>query len=142
MNKYQILETTFQDQLQNIKQIRQQVFIEEQHVPIELEWDGLDDEAIHLIVFNNQLPIATSRLLKDGHIGRMAVMPKWRNQGVGTAMLLKLIKIAHQHDLKKVFLSSQVTAIDFYTKQGFNITSDTYLDAGIPHKDMQLNLME
>ena len=86
MNKYQIVETAFQDQLENIKQIRQRVFIEEQHVPIELEWDGLDADAIHLIVLNNQRPIATSRLLKDGHIGRMAVMLEWRNQGVGTAI--------------------------------------------------------
>jgi len=69
-------------------------------------------------------------------------MPDWRNQGIGTAMLLKLIEIARQLNHKAVFLSAQVGAIDFYSKQGFNIDSDTYMDAGIPHRDMILNLTE
>lgn len=142
MNKFFIKQTRFKDDIAGIQHVREQVFIKEQHVPVELEWDGLDDEAVHLLVTHNNHPVATSRMLADGHIGRMAVMPDWRNQGIGTAMLLKLIEIARQLNHKAVFLSAQVGAIDFYSKQGFNIDSDTYMDAGIPHRDMILNLTE
>jgi len=136
-----IKQTSFKEEMSNIKHIREQVFINEQHVPVELEWDEYDPDAIHLIVLDEKhVPIATSRMLSDGHIGRMAVIPEWRTQGIGTAMLLKLINIAKQHNLEAVFLSAQLEAIDFYKKQGFNVKSDTYMDAGIPHKDMGLNL--
>lgn len=123
-----------------IKYIREQVFIIEQHVPVELEWDGLDDDAVQLLVTDNEQPVATSRMLHDGHIGRMAVMPEHRYKGIGSQMLLKLIDIAKQLGLGRVFLSAQVEAIDFYRKYGFTVDSETYMDAGIPHKDMSLNL--
>ena len=135
-----IKETRFQDEMDNIKFIREQVFIIEQHVPEELEWDGLDDEATQLIVMQNNKPVATSRMLDDGHIGRMAVLPSYRNQGVGSKMLLKLINIAKGNNLPAALLSAQVEAIDFYLKHGFTINSETYMDAGIPHKDMILKL--
>ena len=142
MANFTIKQTTFNDDMDAIKYIREQVFIKEQHVPVELEWDGLDDKAIQLLVTDNQQPIATSRMLSDGHIGRMAVIQAYRNQGIGSQMLLKLIEIARQNGLDKVFLSAQVEAIDFYQKYGFTINSETYMDAGIPHKDMSMNLFK
>ena len=140
MNNTAVTQTRFQDDMDAIKSIRQQVFIEEQQVPVELEWDGLDDDAVQLLVTKNGKPVATSRMLSDGHIGRMAVMADYRHQGLGSQMLLKLIEIAKQNGLSRVFLSAQVEAIDFYQKYGFTVDSETYMDAGIPHKDMSLNL--
>jgi predicted GNAT family N-acyltransferase len=142
MSDFIIKQTNFNTDADAIKHIREQVFIEEQHVPVELEWDGLDDEAIQILVTDNDQPIATSRMLSDGHIGRMAVMTAYRNQGIGSQMLIRLIKIARQNGLDKVFLSAQVEAIDFYLKHSFTVNSETYMDAGIPHKDMILNLRE
>lgn len=141
MSSFTIQQTSFDDNKQAIMFVREQVFIKEQHVPVELEWDEYDADAIHLVVMDkNHKPIATSRLLDNGHIGRMAVLKGWRKQGIGKKMLSMLSDIAREKGLSRVFLSAQVDAIDFYQKQGFNIISDTYMDAGIPHKDMILNL--
>ncbi|MEJ2142975.1 MAG: GNAT family N-acetyltransferase [Gammaproteobacteria bacterium] len=140
MNDFVIKQTTFNENRDAIVSIREQVFNKEQHVPEELEWDGLDDDAVQLLVMNHEQPVATSRMLNDGHIGRMAVIPAFRKQGIGSQMLSRLINIAKQKGLTRVFLSAQVEAIDFYRKHGFTVNSDIYLDAGIFHQDMYLNL--
>ena len=142
MSNFTIKQTSFNDAMAAIKYIRDEVFIKEQHVPVELEWDGLDEKAVQLLATDKGQPVATSRMLEDGHIGRMAVMPTYRNQGIGSQMLHKLIEIAKHNGLGKVFLSAQVEAIDFYQKYGFTVDSEAYMDAGIPHKDMSLNLLD
>ncbi|MGD8812250.1 MAG: GNAT family N-acetyltransferase [Thioalkalispiraceae bacterium] len=142
MSNFVIKQTRFHDDENAIRLIREQVFINEQHVPVELEWDGLDDEAIHLLVTTNKHPVATARLLADGHIGRMAVLPGFRRQGIGSTMLSRLVELAKQKGLSSVFLSAQVAAIDFYQKHGFTIDSDVYMDAGIPHRDMVLGFTD
>ena len=114
MSNFIIKQTNFNDDMAAIKFIREEVFIKEQHVPVELEWDGLDEKAVQLLVTNNGQPVATSRMLDDGHIGRMAVLPTYRNQGIGRQMLHKLIKTAKHNGLDKVFLSAQVDAFVFY----------------------------
>jgi predicted GNAT family N-acyltransferase len=140
MNNFTIKQTRFQDDREGIMFVREQVFIKEQHVPVKLEWDGMDDDATHLLVLRDGRPVATSRLLADGHIGRMAVMPEFRRQGIGSAMLATLTKIAEEKGLSAVFLAAQVEAIDFYQKHGFTVNSEIYMDAGIPHRDMRWNL--
>ena len=110
-------------------------------MPEELEWDQDDAHCFHVLVLdNNKQPIATARMKADGHIGRMAVLKDYRHHGLGTAMLNELIKIARQQKLKKVYLHAQTSAIGFYEKQGFEIYSDEFMDAGIPHMSMQLCL--
>jgi len=123
-----------------IEQIRRRVFIQEQNVPEELEWDGLDETAIHLLARSGNEPVATARMLADGHIGRLAVLPDWRHQGVGRAMLERLLTIARQQRLPTVFLNAQLNAVDFYAKSGFIGQGETFMDAGIPHKRMVLEL--
>lgn len=118
--------------------IRRRVFIEEQHVPEALEWDGLDSGAMHLLALIDGNPVGCARLLPGGRIGRMAVLPEWRRQGVGGAMLQALIAAARRQGLQQVTLSAQVHAIAFYQRHGFSICSDIYPDAGIPHQDMTL----
>ena len=125
--------------------IRKKVFIEEQKVPEELEWDEFDELCIHVLVTNHQNnPIATGRIKPDGHIGRMAVLKEYRNTGIGTAILKELIKSAHNNHqgkhLTKVYLHAQTTAIPFYEKQGFISCSDEFMDANIPHKTMEKQL--
>ena len=137
MDNYQIIKTTFQRDLKPITFIREQVFIEEQHVPVELEWDGLDEQAIHLLATNNlHQPIGTVRLLADGHIGRMAVLASWRKQGVGSKLLNEITQISRQIGLKHVFLNAQTTAVKFYSQHGFNANAEVFMDAGIPHQYM------
>jgi predicted GNAT family N-acyltransferase len=123
-----------------LEEIRRRVFIEEQAVPESLEWDGLDEGAIHVLACDsNGHSIGCGRLLPEGRIGRMAVLPEWRGKGVGSAMLQALLEIAREQDMAEVSLSAQVTAIPFYEKAGFTVCSEIYQDAGIPHRDMILN---
>jgi len=117
--------------------IRREVFIQEQKVPEELEWDEFDVVAEHILVLNKEnRAIATGRIKADGHIGRMAVLKTYRQKGIGSEILLALLVIAKNNNLSRVYLHAQVSAITFYEKQGFICSSDEFLDAGIPHKSM------
>jgi len=117
-----------------IKNIRESVFIKEQKVPEELEWDSEDSTAMHIIAKDKAGQIiATSRLLSNGHIGRMAVLKTYRRQGIGTDMLNKLLEKSKALGLNCVFLNAQTTAIGFYINSGFEVQGEEFMDAGIPH---------
>jgi predicted GNAT family N-acyltransferase len=124
-----------------IRSIRQRVFVEEQNVPQELEWDTTDQSAEHfLAVVDGNKAAATARLYgvpgATGFIGRMAVLPQFRGQRVGQALLQHLIchGAAHYAQLQ---LSAQQHAVEFYQRAGFHLCSDPYDDAGIVHFDMR-----
>lgn len=126
---------------ESLSKIRRTVFIEEQQVPEELEWDNDDETCVHILVTNsNNIPIATARMKMNGHIGRMAVLKDYRNTGIGSDMLKELIDFAQTIKIKSVYLNAQKSAIAFYEIHGFRTTSDEFMDAGIPHKSMALDL--
>lgn len=126
-----------------IRSVREQVFIHEQAVPEALEWDGLDEECLHLLAMHPRHgALATARLCYDGrtghaHIGRMAVLKDWRQQGIGSAMLDMLIEHADMQGLDALELNAQTHAVGFYRKSGFEVCGEEFLDAGIPHYRMQ-----
>jgi predicted GNAT family N-acyltransferase len=120
--------------------IRRQVFIVEQQVPEPLEWDGLDEEAIHLLACTESGAVGCARLLAGGQLGRMAVLEEYRGQGIGQALLQTAMAICHARGWHVVTLSAQTHAIGFYTGAGFTVCSEEYPDAGIPHRDMKLVL--
>ena len=94
---------SWKDAADALSDIRRRVFIDEQGVPPELEWDGLDTSAMHVMATSREgEAIGTARLLPDGQIGRMAVLAQWRGTGVGTAMLQRLI--AHAPVRERLFL--------------------------------------
>ncbi|SDK67519.1 Predicted N-acyltransferase, GNAT family [Methylophilus rhizosphaerae] len=123
------------------RMIRLHVFIEEQKVPVELEWDSADETAMHLLASVDDQPAACARVLPDGHIGRMAVLPEWRGRGIGMALLLQAIQVCRQLEVTHARLSAQTHAIAFYQQAGFDICSEPYSDANILHVDMQLELV-
>jgi predicted GNAT family N-acyltransferase len=130
------------DGLSQLKNIREKVFIQEQKVTPQLEWDGMDEKAIHFLVFNDKAAIGCARaiVIKDHmQLGRMAVLKEYRGQGVGGALIEKAMTIAKLNQLSAIYISAQCHAIDFYKKFGFEVTSDIYLDAEIPHRDMTLD---
>lgn len=92
----------------------------------------------HFVVYDQDQPIATARLLQNNSVGRVAVLKAYRGQGIGSMIMLEIIRQAHQQDLKFLHLSSQVHAISFYEKLGFSIQGDAYDECGIPHIKMQL----
>jgi predicted GNAT family N-acyltransferase len=133
-----IAEVNWANAQEQLRSIREQVFIIEQKVPSDLEWDGLDEQSYHLLAYaENDSPIGTARMLLDGHIGRMAVLVNHRNQGVGSELLFGLLDIARRHYINKVYLHSQLQAVEFYRRHNFEIISEEFMDAGIPHVTMQ-----
>ena len=116
--------------------IRHEVFVGEQNVPDELEIDGLDDEAKHVLAFVDDVPIGTGRILSDGHIGRVAVLKNFRGLGIGKSIMKELIKWAQDISLKKVWLSSQWHAHSFYLDLDFVCVGEIYKEAGIDHIKM------
>ncbi|WP_435103714.1 GNAT family N-acetyltransferase [Arhodomonas sp. AD133] len=121
--------------------LRAAVFIEEQSVPEDLEWDGIDDECLHVVALTpDGTCVATARLTTDEHIGRMAVHPDWRGRGVGLAMLERLVGLARERDYTRLALAAQVQAQAFYAKLGFEAYGDVFDDAGIPHRMMARDL--
>ncbi len=136
-----IRSATWQQDEQALRQIREQVFIEEQNVPTELEWDGEDETAFHLLAEDSEgNPIGTARMLPDGHIGRVAVLTRWRHCGIGSLLMQEMMRQAREKGHRKVFLDAQVAAIEFYRKLGFQTEGKTFLDAGILHRHMVLEL--
>jgi len=118
--------------------IRLTVFVEEQRVPVEIEWDDEDAKSIHALAYDTQgAAIATGRLLPDGHIGRMAVLQAWRGQGVGGAILERLIEVARERGDREIELFAQTHAIPFYRRYGFVENGEVFEEAGIPHQAMR-----
>ena len=120
--------------------IRFTVFVEEQGVPIDIELDGQDVLSVHAIVFDEEKPVATGRLLPDGHIGRMAVLKDWRRRGIGALMLQSLMQRAKERGYPEVALSAQIQAVPFYRAHGFVAEGEEYLEAGIRHQAMKRRL--
>ncbi|MBI5752908.1 MAG: GNAT family N-acetyltransferase [Hydrogenophilales bacterium] len=141
---YSIRLVTWQAAESQLRIIRTEVFIHEQGVPEELEWDGEDPHAIHVLAMDaGGNPIGTARLLLHGslaHIGRMAVLPAWRRQGVGAGLLQVLLDTVRQRGVNGVFLNAQTYAAPFYERFDFVREGEEFLDAGIPHYRMTLGL--
>jgi len=124
-----------------LRAIRETVFIHEQHVPVELEWDEFDANCLHMLALDSAgYPIGTARLLPDGHIGRMAVLKDWRGRSVGSALLLRLLAEARKRHLQQVIVNAQTYAAVFYARFGFQTAGEEFIDAGIPHVRMVLQL--
>jgi predicted GNAT family N-acyltransferase len=122
--------------------VRERVFIEEQQVPRELEWDEWDETSDHAVAFDARgNPIGTARLLPDGRIGRMAVLKDWRRQGVGAGLLGAILDRARSRSLARVTLHAQTQAAGFYRRFGFSERGGEFVEAGIPHVEMTLELL-
>jgi len=120
-----------------LRRIRYDVFVVEQRVPEVLEWDEADAESMHALASDAAgVPIGCARLLRDGHIGRVAVARDWRERGVGTALMLHLIDRARARGDAEVIVNAQVAAMPFYERHGFIASGDVFEEAGIAHRVM------
>ena len=119
-----------------LRAVREQVFVREQAVPLELEWDEFDPLCQHVVAEDAGKAIGTGRLLPDGHIGRMAVLASWRGQGVGRALLEALLRLAHDRGIRRVKLNAQSRAVGFYQRHGFVAEGQEFIEAGIAHRAM------
>ena len=122
--------------------IRKRVFIDEQGVPEEMELDEYDPLAQHALAYLYSECIGTARLVtlpgNVGRIGRMAVLPMYRKQGLGGELLCALLELSKSQGITKLELHAQLSAIAFYEQYGFIAQGDIYDEADIAHRDMIL----
>ncbi len=146
LNKLTIKKVSWQTHKNQLRKLRHDVFVKEQHVSEKEEWDNNDETAIHFLCLDNpsfgniEEPIATARLLPSGQIGRMAVAKNYRNSGLGKKILNTVLSCDEAKKHKTLFLHAQLSAIPFYEKLGFTIKNDIeFEDAGIMHKTMEFH---
>ena len=121
--------------------IRTNVFVDEQGVPPDLECDGRDADATHFLATDKAgNPVGVARLLADGQIGRIAVLPAFRRRGIGRRMLDLAMDTARARGDGRVWLHAQIDAQDLYLQAGFRIVGERFMEAGIPHIAMERDL--
>ncbi|MDD2701180.1 MAG: GNAT family N-acetyltransferase [Sideroxydans sp.] len=124
-----------------LRAIREAVFIREQGVPEELEWDEFDETCRHALALSlSGEAVGCGRILPNGHIGRIAVMQSWRKQKVGTALMEALLDEARSRKYPAVDVDAQMHAVPFYQNFGFATVGEQFMDAGLPHIKMTLEL--
>ena len=132
-----IIETRWDEHEAALRGLRQNVFINEQHVPEELEWDGEDSAAIHFLALDaEQQPVGCIRLLPTGQISRLCVLSEQRNNGVGSSLLVAAEEAARAKGMEEIFLHAQTHATSFYEAAGFAVSGGIFMDANIPHRQM------
>lgn len=124
-----------------LEAIRREVFIVEQQVPEEMEWDADDASCVHALALLDGHAVGCGRLLPDGHIGRMAVRAPFRSTGVGRALLQALVAEARRRGMRELVLHAQTHALRFYEAQGFVADGPEFDEAGIPHRRMSQALV-
>lgn len=127
------------DDMKLVYEIRMEVFVSEQGVPAELEIDGLDSQAVHVLALVDGVPAGCARMLlkgEDAKIGRVAVRKSMRRYGIGSGLCKLLFSIAREESVGKIIIGSQLTAVDFYETLGFEKEGDVFMEAGIAHIKM------
>lgn len=124
--------------LPDARDIRQIVFVEEQG--FQHEFDDYDEQAYHIVVYDDEKPIATARTYEQPNgsypIGRVAVLKEYRKYGIGRMMITKLHEFLHNHGVTQTFVCAQVTARGFYEKLGYEAEEGVVDDEGVPHINM------
>jgi YbgC/YbaW family acyl-CoA thioester hydrolase len=126
---------------EHARAIRTEVFVQEQNIPADMEWDEADHNCLHAVAYNRYgLPLATGRLLEHvpgvAKIGRMAVRQPMRGSRVGRAVLDALMKAARERGDREAVLHAQTSAAAFYSRAGFAARGPEFDEAGIAHVEM------
>ncbi|MCC7286839.1 MAG: YbgC/FadM family acyl-CoA thioesterase [Burkholderiaceae bacterium] len=127
------------------RKIRSQVFVDEQNIPADMEWDGADDGCVHALARNRfGIPLGTGRMLEHvpgvAKIGRMAVLAPMRGGHIGRAVLDALLQHARERGDREALLHAQLGAAPFYSRAGFVARGAVFEEAGIPHIEMVRSL--
>ncbi|WP_207655806.1 GNAT family N-acetyltransferase [Vallitalea okinawensis] len=129
------------DNLHEAFEIRKKVFVEEQNVPQELEYDEYDRQADHIIIYEGNQPVATGRLFETDDsifmLGRIAVLREYRGKSIGDFLVRMMVRKAFDEGAKEVQLHAQLSVKKFYEKLGFIAYGDIFDEAGIDHIHMK-----
>lgn len=137
MTRIKVVSTTWAKDRVSLREIRDIVFIQEQGVSRDLEWDDLDEGAEHFLAYYDDEPVGCARLLENKKVGRMAVLAAYRKHGIGRELLDHITRHASQKRYTRLELSAQCHAYEFYRRSGYQASSSPYEDANIPHIDME-----
>ena len=139
MNDFVISIVSWSDKQAELTSVRRAVFIEEQNVPEIIELDGKDPDFILVLATDTKgRPVGTARMDRKGRIGRMAVLQNYRRQGIGRKMIQTLMDYGRKNAITNFHVSSQITAVGFYKKIGFEPFGEKFLEAAIMHINMKL----
>jgi predicted GNAT family N-acyltransferase len=123
-------------------QIRRKVFVDEQRVNRHDEYDHFEKTAQHYLAFAEHQPVGAARWRETAHgikLERFAVLKEYRNKGIGTMLLKKIIRDTHSMN-RKIYLHAQLSAVNFYKKEGFKVVGEIFSEANIQHYKMELDV--
>ena len=144
MDKLSLKLVASNDELQDALEVRRQVFVEEQGIPENLEYDGSDHEAMHMVAKDGERVIGTARVqlltTSQAKIERMAILGPYRHKGIGTKIVSFLNEELTNRQVKQVVLHAQYTVVTFYESCGFEELGSPFMEAGIKHIKMQKRL--
>ncbi|MGD7045311.1 GNAT family N-acetyltransferase [Jeotgalibacillus proteolyticus] len=141
----QIVHVSTEKEKEDAMSVRKQVFVTEQQVPVEEEIDQYDPSSDHFVLYDQSSPIGAGRfrmIEEAGKIERICVLASHRGTGAGALIMQGIEAFAEKKGIGKLKLNAQSHALLFYEKLGYHITSDEFLDAGIPHKSMEKTIKE
>jgi predicted GNAT family N-acyltransferase len=136
----------FMEEDKAIRSIRTQVFQQEQGIAADLDFDGLDDQSVHLLAQVGEIPVGVARLreLEDKStikLERLAILSPYRNQGLGGEMVSTAITYTTAQGYRHLKLHAQISSLEFYRRLGFLAVGEPFLEAGIEHVKMEQPLL-
>jgi predicted GNAT family N-acyltransferase len=142
MLSFQVVISNYDEQYDAIRAVRTQVFLVEQHIPPELEYDDDDLTCLHAVAWEGAQPVGTARLdvRQDGRVGRVAVIKAYRRRGIGSMLMRALEAEATRAGLSRIWFHSQLSAVPFYRSLGYELFGEEYMEANIPHRSMEKSL--
>lgn len=145
MNQLNLEIVDYRQKLTEIKSVRVQVFQIEQGVDAELEFDGKDETATHILAYLEHRPVGTTRIRylndKTAKIERLAVLSEARGKGIGKQLMIKALAIIAQEDIKEVIVHAQSYVKQLYEQLGFEQEGEEFAEAGIAHVKMKRYLL-
>lgn len=137
---YKVQQVLWQEACEQLKTLRKAVYVLEWQLPETTEFDELDSQAAHVLLFCDQnTPIATGRLTPSGELGRIAVLPGHRTLAVYKLLFAALLKQAESQNLKQIQLQSELTSVEYHRAKGFEPVGKAFMEAGIPMQKMVCN---
>lgn len=132
------------EELEDAFSVRRTVFIDEQNVPEDEEIDQYETEAVHFVLYHDDIPIGAGRFRMVngyGKVERICVLKEGRKTGAGKKIMNKIEEYARERGIHTLKLNAQTHAIPFYDRLGYEVVSEEFMDAGIPHKTMIKQIM-
>jgi predicted GNAT family N-acyltransferase len=129
---FHVRSATWSEDSEALRSVRLPVFVDEQHVDPNEEFDAIDLQCRHILALDaTGRAVGTGRIDAHGKIGRMAVLKEWRVRGVGREILRFAIEVARSRKLSRVYLHAQVSALGFYERSGFKAYGERFQEAGL-----------